>query len=87
MPQLLIGTKFSVSAARLPAAMQRKLAESLSVLAQNPYDSRLHTKALSGNLDGIFSFRLSRDWRVLFAFQTFHCIQLLRVKHRKDIYR
>lgn len=47
----------------------------------------LHTKYLTGRLPGLLSFRITRDWRVIFKFNDAHTIQLIRVRHRKDIYR
>jgi len=74
-------------AQRLPRDIQKKLARLLSVFKDNPFNSRLHTKPLSEPLSGLFSFRITRDWRVLFRFLSSREVLLLRIKHRKDIYR
>ena len=63
------------------------LASLISLLQENPFHSRLHTKRLSGPLAGFLSFRISRDWRVVFQFLDTHTIKLLRAANRKDIYR
>ncbi|MBI2459523.1 MAG: type II toxin-antitoxin system RelE/ParE family toxin [Parcubacteria group bacterium] len=52
-----------------------------------PFHPLLHAKRLSGKLAGLLSFRITRDWRVIFQFNDPETIQLLRVKHRKDVYR
>ena len=74
-------------AERLPIPQQEKLAEIIILLQDNPFNPTLHTKRLNGGLVGVLSFRITRDWRGTFQFLDNKTIQLLRVKHRKDIYR
>ena len=57
-----------------------------SLPQEKPFHPFLHTKYLTGGLAGLLSFRITRDWRVIFQFISPDTIQLLRVKHRKDIY-
>ncbi|MDP3779548.1 MAG: type II toxin-antitoxin system RelE/ParE family toxin [bacterium] len=78
---------FLVSAKRLPEEHLDKLVRLLIVLQENPFQPLLHTKRLSGPLAGFFSFRITRDWRVIFQFNDPKTIQLLRIRHRKDAYR
>lgn len=78
---------FLKSAKRLPIKTQTKLDNLAVLLAENVYHPLLHTKQLSGNLAGLYSFRITRDWRVIFNFLDPETIQLLRVANRKDIYR
>lgn len=87
MIQITYHRNFLKSAQKLPRAQQKKLACNISILQENPFYSSLHTKRLSGELVGLLSFRITRDWRVIFKFCDLKNIQLLRVKHRKDIYR
>lgn len=86
MLTLRFGNKFIKSAKKLPLAQQKKLAELLEILANQPYHALLHTKPLSGALLGFYSFRISRDWRVIFQFTDPTEILLVLVGHRKDIY-
>ncbi len=79
--------EFEREAGKLPLQTQERLAAALDLLFQNPFDSRLHTKPLSGVLSGIFSFRIGRDYRALFRFVDTRVIMLMRVKHRRYIYR
>lgn len=83
---LVYSDRFLRSAKLLPLPQQKKLATLLNQLVNNPFDSRLHTKRLSGSLAGLHSFRITRDWRVIFKFNDPATIQLLRVGHRRDIY-
>ena len=72
---------------KLPGPQQEKLAELLELLSENPLHSKLHTKHLAGRLSGLYSFRITRDWRVIYQFVSPTEVQLMDVAHRKDIYR
>lgn len=85
--KIVYGDAFLKSAAKLPIAQQRKLDSLVSLCTDNPFNSKLHTKRLTGSLKGFLSFRITRDWRVVFQFLDAETIQLLRVAHRRDIYR
>ena len=78
---------FLADAARLPNIQQKKLSRLLLLLQENPFHPLLHTKRLGKDLAGFLSFRITRDWRVIFQFLDAESIQILRVKHRKDVYR
>ena len=79
--------RFLKSASYLPASTQEKLAKLLDLLQETPFHPKLHTKPLAGKLAGFYSFRVARDWRVVFQFIAVDSIQLLDVGNRKDIYR
>lgn len=79
--QLLKSTKV------LTPKLQAKLDRLIDLLAQNTYHPILHTKELTGDMTGFWSFRITQEWRVLFQFLSTDTIQILRVQHRKDIYR
>lgn len=87
MIEILYGSRFWKQARTLPKAQQEKLALLIPLLQNNPFDSLLHTKRLDPPLDGTLAFRITRDWRVQFRFIDGTSIQLMNVKHRKDIYR
>ena len=87
MIRVLYTKDFLKQAQALPTAQQNKLAKLLELFAANPYDARLHTKHLSSPLVGILSFRVTRDWRVLFRFDSADAVVCITVKHRKVIYR
>ena len=81
------GVRFLKSARTLPKVQQRKLAGLLELLQSNPYNPLLHTKPLTNELAGLYSFRITRDWRVIFRFDSPIEIVLVDVGNRKDIYR
>lgn len=78
---------FLKSAKNLPKTQQKKLAQLIQALQDNPFNYLLHTKRLANELTGFLSFRITRDWRCIFQFLNANTIFLLSVKHRKDIYR
>ncbi|MBI2626332.1 MAG: type II toxin-antitoxin system RelE/ParE family toxin [Candidatus Nealsonbacteria bacterium] len=77
---------FLKSARKLPKEQQNKLSKILEIIQNNPFHSKLHTKSLTGLLAGFYSFRVTRDWRVIFQFLNSDKIKLIEIGHRKDIY-
>lgn len=71
---------------RLPSEVQEKLLLLLDILAVNPFHPLLHTKPLSAPLQGMFSFRIAREYRVGFKFREAYTIQLLAAGSRDKIY-
>ena len=78
---------FLKSARKLPKEQQEKLASLIELLSDNPFHPQLHTKHLTGKLSGLYSFRITRDWRVIFQFVSPQELKLINVANRKDIYR
>jgi addiction module RelE/StbE family toxin len=71
----------------LPKKTQKMLDILLRILSKNPFYPTLHTKNLKGELSRMFSFRITRDWRVIFIFEDNNTIRLVKIGNRKDIYR
>lgn len=84
---VIYGGQFLKSAQRLPLLQQKKLAKLISLLRENPFHPLLHTKPLTRELAGLYSFRITREWRVIFQFLESDYIRLLLVGHRRDIYK
>jgi len=78
---------FRKSTKSLNAKQLEKLSYLIILLSKNPFHPELHTKNLSGYLLGLFSFRINREWRVLFKFLLPNEILIIKVGHRKDIYK
>jgi addiction module RelE/StbE family toxin len=87
MVKLIYSERFLKSAKKLPTLIRNKLATKLELLQKNPFHPFLHTKPLTGELFGFYSFRITRDWRVIFQFLAPEIIYLIEVGHRKDIYK
>jgi mRNA-degrading endonuclease RelE of RelBE toxin-antitoxin system len=71
----------------LPVALQDELAEHIEILREDLFDPRLHTKPLGPPLQGLFSFRITRGYRVGFTLSGPHTVRLLLVDTRDTIYR
>ena len=87
MISVVYGTRFLKAAAILPKSEQNTLSRLIPLMVHDPFDARLHSKKLSGPLVGLFSFRVGRDWRVLYQFLDAHTVQLTDIGRRKDVYR
>lgn len=87
MYNLVYRHDFLKAVQRLPENIQVKLDFLLSVLESQPRDGRLHVKSLNGDFSGCYSFRITREWRVIFQFIDTQTIYLFMVGHRKDIYK
>jgi len=87
MIRVVYHKNFLRSTQRLPRVQQVKLSNLIEILKENPFHPLLHTKRLTQELTGFLSFRITRDWRVIFQFLNSGTVQLLRVKHRSDAYR
>lgn len=85
--RVVYSADFEKAAMRLGKIVLRRLEKALDLLVIDPFDSRLHTKALAGPLRGFYSFRLGRDFRVIFIFADMRTIQLLKIAKRAEIYK
>lgn len=72
---------------KLPNECQDKLAGLIVIFQEDPFDPKLHTKPLAAPLQGVFSFRITRDYRVGFKFLAIHAIRLLAADNRDQIYK
>jgi mRNA-degrading endonuclease RelE of RelBE toxin-antitoxin system len=70
----------------LPSDIRRLCGVQEDIFVLNIRDPRLHIKKLR-DFDGVFSFRITRRYRVLFYFQNADTVILFDIDHRKDIYK
>ena len=70
----------------LPKNVQRLYHVQEKRFLESWHDSRLHVKKIKG-LPDVFSFRVTRRYRVFFYFKVNDTIIFFEVDHRKDIYR
>lgn len=87
MREIIYCSKFKKSAAKLENAELVRLAGLIQLLVENIHHPLLHMKHLTGPLEGLFAFRIGRDYRCIFQIIDLKTILLLEVCHRKDIYR
>ena len=85
--QIIYSNDFLKAARLVPKEVQKKLANLLEIFKGNPFYPQLHTKPLVGKLKSFYSFRITRDWRVIFRFINQQEIFLIDIAHRKDIYK
>lgn len=85
---ILLKTKnYQKSYSSLPKKDQILLSKQEKLLAQDMFDSKLHTKKLKGFQDDkVFSFRITRTYRGIFRISENNII-LFAIGHRKDIYK
>lgn len=87
MVRVYYAKKFLKQVKSLPLVQQNKLTQLIQLLSDDPQDSRLHSKRLQGEMKHLLSFRITRDWRVIFRFLENNSVEFMEVEHRKDIYR
>ena len=76
---------FEVAVRKLPADARRLLGKQEERFSRNWLDPRLHVKRLK-DLDGVYSFRITRRYRVLFFLRGDEAV-FFEIGHRKDIYQ
>ena len=69
----------------LPSEIKRLYQRQKAIFKENWFDPRLHTKRIR-ELPGVYSFRITRRYRVLFYFRNGEAI-FFKIGHRKEIYR
>ena len=85
--EIWYGSDFARDVKKLPSSIQKKLSEFLEILRSDAFDPRLHSKPLSVPLQGIFTFRITRNYRVAFEFSGPFQIKLLLTDRRNQIYK
>lgn len=85
--RIIYSRSFIKSAKKLPSPVKKKLAALLEGMGVNPFAPNLHTKPLAGKLAGLYSLRITRDWRVIFYFKGKENIVLIDASHRSDVYK
>ena len=84
--QIHYTSEFSKGFKKLPKKIQETAVKQGEIFRQNLNDPRLHIKALKGRLEGLFSFRVTRNYRVLFAKKDKETYLFYEIGDRKFIY-
>jgi len=83
---IILETKdFRKELEKLPKRIKKLFQRQKSIFKKNWLDPRLHTKRIK-ELPGVYSFRITRSYRVLFYFRDDEAI-FFAIGHRKDVYR
>ncbi len=72
---------------KLSRDIRARAEEQVGLIESNQRDPRLHIKKLGEPLEGVFSFRITRNYRVLFYCDVKNNIILFDADNRKDVYR
>ena len=70
----------------LPREIQKLAVRQEEIFRRNPDDPRLHRKTLKGRLKGLMSFRVTRNYRVLYAWKEKENALFYEIGDRKFIY-
>jgi len=76
---------FTSNLKNLPTSVKKLYKKQEGIFVSNWKDPRLHTKKLVGER-GVFSFRITRRYRVLFIFTDSETSVFVSMGHRKAIY-
>jgi mRNA-degrading endonuclease RelE of RelBE toxin-antitoxin system len=71
---------------RLPKDIVKLFEKQKVIFQKNWLDSRLHTKRIK-EMAGVYSFRITRRYRVLFYFKDVNEVVFFAIGHRKSIYK
>lgn len=71
---------------KLPKRVQEYAIQQETIFRNNSDDPRLHVKALKGRLSGLLSFRVTRNYRVLFTKKDRETYLFYDIGDRKYIY-
>lgn len=84
--RVVYAEEFYKNFSKLPKAIQHLFRKQDALFKKNWRDPRLHTKKLEGHRL-LFSFRITRNYRVLFNFVSEDTALFATIGNRKDIYR
>lgn len=84
--KILYSADFRKEFYKLPAEIQAICVKQEKIFIENRRDYRLHIKKLKGDRF-VFSFRITRNYRVLFMLVDSQTALFATIGHRKDIYR
>jgi len=87
MHTILFGDGFLNSVKKIEKSLAIRLNSQLIFLQQDPFHAKLHTKSLNGKLAGFYSFRIGKDYRIIFKFLGNKTIMLVIIAHRREVYR
>jgi len=87
MREIVFSDNFVSSVKNLDRVIAVKINNGLALLQKNAFHPKLHTKPLRGKLTGFYSFRVGRDYRVIFKFLQNKNIFLISAEHRSKVYK
>lgn len=71
---------------KLPKSIRELTAKQEEIFKNNCQDPRLHAKPLKGRLKGLWSFRVTRNYRILYSWKDKENVLFYEIGNRKYIY-
>lgn len=72
---------------KLPGHIKDKAIYLEEIFKTDPFSPILKTKPLKGEFSHLYSFRITREYRIIFEITAHNLVVFYNVGHRKDIYR
>ena len=87
MIKILLSEEFDDSLAKLPKHIQLKAIRRTKLFQANPFHPGLNTEKINPPQLNIWSFRIDRNYRILFRFVGSDTALFILADHHKNIYR
>ncbi len=78
--EILYSSKFAREYRRLPLSIKKVAEKKEKIFRRDPFDSRLKTYKLKGNLKGFLSFSINREYRVISEFRNSNTVWFYSVE-------
>ncbi len=85
--QLIVTDEFIKRYQELPKAIQAKAAKQEKLFRQNPFYPSLHTEKLEPKNQQVWSFRIDKNYRIIFRWLKRNQVLFLTVGHHNWIYK
>jgi mRNA-degrading endonuclease RelE of RelBE toxin-antitoxin system len=87
MIEIFYTPEFQKRYRELPPAVQKKAEQREKIFRQNPFHPTLETEKLQPKNKSYWSFRIDREYRIIFSFSNHNKIKFLTCGHHNWIYR
>ena len=87
MAEIFVTEEFEKQYQKLPLAIQKKAEKKEKIFCQDPFYPSLHTEKLEPRSKEVWSFRIDKEYRILFRHINPNKILFLACGHHNWIYR
>ena len=87
MIKILLSEEFDGSLEKLPKHIRRKAVKRVKIFQENPFHPGLRAEKINPPQLNIWSFRIDRNYRILFRFVESNIALFILADHHKNIYR
>lgn len=85
MREIIVIRKFEKDFQKVPLIIKLKTEKIIQIFKKDPFFKNLDIKKLKG-FKNFWRVKIDRNWRLIYMI-TPNTVELLRIKHRRDIYR